>query len=315
MAGATMTRNPQDAETVFHEALGRWAQEHARRYGDDITVLPYEPAHRPEQHIETFKTSAESAEMPPTQLGDILRAAYERILGIEASEAMRTFSKGVGLEIRELLLAGRNVAILTAHADKLHDIGTLCGGIAVCLGRSDLIQRNGTLLSKVMSRERFRGVAIAQLFSSFGNVYWVIPESDSAQRWGVTSQISRHVNSNAIGAVLRDMRNGIVLTFAPSGSAMRQQKGRSGSIRSLIIPRVGDGTAHLLSRFDAYVASAIWDGQIAIGPVVPLDRSSRNVSYARREHHSLVVAHAMKELAQLTEDLAGVPVRYEPDAN
>jgi hypothetical protein len=300
-------RLEHDDERELHEALGHWAHDHADRF-DDIDVLGYDPGRRPEQRLATAKTVPEPCGDPGTTVGS-LGEVYAAILGDEAGRAHAAFAEGLGGELRAWLAAGRNVAVVTAHADRLHDIGTLYGAVAIALEESGLIGRNATILNKVMSREAFRGTPVARILARFGAIYWVIPDTANAERWGISPRVSSYINANAMRALLTDMRSGLVITLAPSGTAMRPQLGPSGDVQSLMIPRIGEGTAHLLSRFDAYVAGAVWEGRVTLGELTALSPRRGKSREAGERFAVEAVASAMIEV---TQNATGLPVHYDP---
>lgn len=306
--------NPEQhvQQDLLHEALGLWAQDHADRY-PDISVIDYDPSNRPEQRIETFKTAASSAlrSMPPEKLIETLRGGYLKTLGPDSSAVIAAVAASLGTQANALLNEGRSIAILANHADQLHDIGALCGAVAILFGSAEGIQRNATILNKAMTRESFRSTPIADLFGSFGNVYWVVPETTSASRWRVPADIASYVNAGAMRAMVTDMREGIILTFAPSGSAMRQELTEEGTLESLVIPAVGAATTNLLSRFGAYVVAATWQNQVRVGPLTRLPPPLRGDRDARESDRQQILTCVMETLASMTADLAEVPVRYD----
>lgn len=309
--------DPSTSDAALHRGLEAWAREHARRY-PDFGVLDYDPTRYPGQRIETSKSDAVVGIGRASGRDDlaVMREVYERTMGAEGAATLAALGTPVP-EIKRLLRAGKNVAVLTAHADQLHDIGALCAGLAVAFADRDLVARNGTILNKVMSRESFRGTPIEELFRPFGNVYWVIPATASADRWELSPEVVSRINGAALRRVAEDMRAGLLLTFAPSGSAMRRVVGDDGQLQSLVIPDVAPGTANLICRFDAYLVAALWSGRVALGPVVEIT-DAEGESNARGERRSLraqrhrdVVAHALNQMATLVADLAEVNVAYQ----
>ena len=219
---------PPTPDALFQRGLEAWASEHARRY-PDIGVIDYDPVRYPGQRIETSRSDAVVGIGGRSGAEEVaaMRAVYERTMGAEATAVLAALGTST-LEIKRLLSAGKNVAVLTAHADQLHDIGALCAGFAVAFADRDLVARNGTIVNKVMSRESFRGTPIEELFRPFGNVYWVIPATASADRWELPPELVSKVNAAALRRVVADMRAGLLLTFAPGGSAMRRVVDDSG---------------------------------------------------------------------------------------
>ena len=195
--------------------------------------------------------------------------------------------------------------------------GALCAGFAVAFDDRELIRRNGTILNKVMSRESFRGTPIEELFRPFGNVYWVIPTTASADRWRLSPELVSKINAAALRRVAEDMRGGLLLTFAPSGSAMQRVVDGEGKLQSLVMPDVAPGTANLICRFDAYVVAALWNGRVALGPVTEITDQERGSSEKREarseraQRHRAVVALALSQMATLVGDLAEVGVTYQ----
>ena len=148
-------------------------------------------------------------------------------------------------------------------------------------------------------------------------MYWVIPATASADRWELPPELVSKVNAAALRRVVADMRAGLLLTFAPGGSAMRRVVDDSGQLQSLVIPDVAPGTANLICRFDAYLVAALWNGRVALGPVVEItdvERGSQTRGEQRSERAQRqrdVVAQALNQMATLVADLAEVSVAYE----
>jgi hypothetical protein len=307
---------PSASDAVLHRGLEAWAREHARRYAD-IGVIDYDPMRYPGQRIETSKSDAVVGVGRGSGRDQVtaMRDLYARTMGAEGAATLTALGTPA-VEIKRLLSAGKNVAVLTAHADQLHYIGALCAGFAVALADRDLLARNGTILNKVMSRESFRGTPIEELFRPFGNVYWVIPATASADRWRLPPELVSRINAAALRRVAEDMRAGLLLTFAPSGSAMQRLVDEDGQLQSLVIPDVAPGTANLICRFDAYLVAALWNGRVALGPVIDVagpERESRARGEPRSERaqrHREIVAHALDQMATLVADLAEVSVAY-----
>ena len=267
-------------------------------------VIDYDPVRYPGQCIEMSRSDAVVDEVAT------MRAIYERTMGAEGAATLAALGTPA-LEIRRLLSAGKNVAVLTAHADQLHDIGALCAGFAVAFDDRELVARNGTILNKVMSRESFRGTPIEELFRPFGNVYWVIPATASADRWGLSPEVVARINGAALRRLAEDMRAGVLLTFAPGGSAMRRVVDEEGRLQSLVIPDVAPGTANLICRFDAYLVAALWNGRVALGPVIEITHEAKGrVRADRAERHRDVVVPALNQMATLVAGLADVPVTH-----
>jgi hypothetical protein len=298
-------------ERRLHTALARWADDHSRRY-PGIEVLAYEPDRYPGQRIDTSvtRTRFELEGDQPAGLDTRLRNEFEKTLGVRALHVSDAVAPWVDKLKRLLAHRGRAI-VLTAHADLIHDIGVISGGLAIALEDVELIRRNGTILNKVMSREAFAGLPIPELFGSFANVYWVIPETENAVRWGVSEELSSYVNANAMRTLLGDMRGGILLTIAPSGTAMRAVTDASGRIVRLNIPPVSRSTANLIGRFDAYAIGVLFAGQIAVGPLTPLQSMKASSRGEKRIEQQRRVVGIMEEMAMVVSSAAGVPVSYE----
>jgi hypothetical protein len=104
------------------------------------------------------------------------------------------------------------------------------------------------------------------------------------------------------------MRSGLVLALAPSGPRVRLARSLRG-IQSLTIPRIGEATAHLLSRFDAYVAGAVWEGRVNLGRLTTFG-PRRGTKRDNGQRFAVdAVANAMIEV---TQSATGLPVHYNP---
>lgn len=307
-------------ERSLHDSLGLWATDHARRYAE-LDVLEFDSGAYPEQRLESCKTrtSASLDLIPAESLTSVLREAYDRTTGPGGAGVLSAFLEPaggagdvqpLGEQMGSLLREGKSVALLVGHADRLDDIGAFCGAAAVALGDAALITRNGAVMNKVMTRESYSGVPIRSLFELFGNIYWVVPETENALRWHFDPAVSRYVNANAMRAILADVREGIVLTLAPGGSAMVQKKDAAGKLASLTIPSVGRGTANLISKFDSYLVAVSWEGRVLRSPLLPIPDTVHALQPERRRLQAEFVNEAMDTMVRLTERLAGVPTRY-----
>ena len=293
-----------DRDASLHEALGRWAEDHARRY-PEVGVLEYDPASRPEQRIDTFKSAIRVA---PGGLDGTVRALFEQTMGPAAANAVAALNEGPRDQLAAALEAGKSVVVLVSHAGGFEDMGVFPGALAVTLAEPALVARNGVIVNKVMTRETYGGHPIRDLYRPFANVYWVIPDTENAERWGLDDDTARYVNVNATRMLVGDMKAGVILSLAPGGSAMRQIRDSSGALVSLEIPEIGSGTMNLISRFDAYLCGAFWDDKIALGSIGEIPNIRAVPSHERDEARLELVAALRVELAALTERVAAVPV-------
>lgn len=299
---------PSELERELHESLAPWAAEHSQRY-QDIATLPYDPRRFKSQQIRhgVTRTRFESADARISGLERLLSESFGSALGVNPARVREALAPVAG-SLRSRLRSGQSVVLVTAHADALHDVGVFCGGLAITLRDASLIRRNGAILNKVMTRETFRGAPIEKLFALFGNVYWVIPETPSADRWGIPHAARSYVNTAAMRAVVKDMRRGIVLTIAPSGSVIHRSADSGED--SLEIPPVGASTASLVARFDAYLPAVMWGGDVLVGPVSPTKSTPLTDRSRRKRLEESLMNSIMEDLAAMATDAAGTPVRY-----
>jgi hypothetical protein len=300
-----VTRAPKDKpataaqveslEQALHKALERWAADHARRY-DQIGMLDYDPVRFVAQQIGTSVTPG--AVVRPSL--ETLRQTYVRTAGAVAEQTLAAFeTRSIGERIRDSVERGRSVAVLCAHADGLDDAAGFAGAVAVAMHGSQAAMRNGVILNKVMSRETFAGVPITNLLGAFANIYWVIPDSESARRWGISERALRYVNSLGIRSLLAAVRDGAAITFAPAGSAMIPSFDGDGNLVGLRFPPVGRATMKLLTRFDSYVLAARFGGQVHVGEPRPVEAPQSPPLFANAP---------LVELGEIVAALAGVPV-------
>jgi hypothetical protein len=296
-----------DGADDLHTSLGRWAEEHARRY-PDMGALPYDPAARPEQRLDTFKSPVQ---LENGALGEAARAYFEKTMGVAAGHALTALEArgaGGGVSPRDAiaaeLAAGRTVAVLVAHAGGFEDMGVFPGAVAVALEQPELVEHNAVILNKVMTRETYKGRSVRDLYAAFANVYWVIPTTESMTRWGLDPSVVRYMNVKALRAIRTDMASGMVMTLAPGGSAMREIRDASGELASLELPPIASATAGLIERFDSYMCGAFWNHEIALGPIREVTPGGPGELERR----------ILDEMAELTRSLVGVPVTYEASA-
>ena len=297
------------AEARLHEALGRWADAHRGRY-QGMSVLEYDPDTYPYQRLDEFTTAAGAVADAETFAGlrPALRAGYLDAMGSRGAAALEALAGGAVVgEIGSLLAAGKSVAVLATHADGLDDVGIYSGGLALSFADSSLVRRNATILNKVMSREAYKGVPIADLFSSFATVYWVIPESEQATRLGVAREAAAYVNTKALRALVSDMRTGIAVTMAPTGTAMQVETDDDGGITAVRVPPLGDSTVGLMCKFAAYVVAGLWEERAALGPLTFVPDHGTGAGRVERQRGA-VRGDVTRTMVELTESLADVPV-------
>jgi len=294
-----------DGADALHASLGRWAEEHARRY-PDMGALEYDPDARPEQRLDTFKSPI--VLQGGGTLGGAARTRFETTMGPAAAHALAALDAG-GVNggpsprdaIAAQLFAGRTVAVLVAHAGGFEDMGVFAGAMAVALEEPDLVEHNAVILNKVMTRETYKGHSVRDLYAGYANVYWVIPTTDSMTRWNLDPGVVRYMNVKALRAIRTDMAAGMVMTLAPGGSAMREIRDPAGRLIALELPPIASATAGLIERFDSYVCGAFWQHEIALGPIREIAPTGR-VELERR---------ILDEMAELTRSLVGVTVTYD----
>lgn len=296
--------NTAELEDELHVALGSWAADHVRRY-PGLEALPYDPAKYPSQRLDVpvTRTDFEHETALADDLQEVLRIGYESALALDASRVEASLSSLVP-QLVESLERRESIVVLAAHADLLHDVGVIAGGIALGLREPELIRRNGTILNKVMSRETFAGVPIAELFHMFGNIYWAIPETANRDRWKIPSAAVDYLNTSSMRALLADMRRGLVLTIAPTGSASRRVS-EDGGPESLYVPPISDATANLISRFDGYASAVFWEGRLL---TTGLTRIPKGGSGDRRQHYLSLADSIMAEMGELISEASGLPI-------
>ena len=180
-------------------------------------------------------------------------------------------------------------------------MGVFPGAVAVALEEPDLVEHNAVILNKVMTRETYKGHSVRDLYAGYANVYWVIPTTDSMTRWNLDPGVVRYMNVKALRAIRTDMAAGMVMTLAPSGSAMREIRDPAGALIALELPPIASATAGLIERFDNYICGAFWQHEIALGPIREIGPAGQ-VELERR---------ILDEMAELTRSLVGVTVTYD----
>jgi hypothetical protein len=315
---ATETR-PQ-TERRLHRALAAWAADHAARY-PSVTVSDYQPSIRPEQRIDAFKTPLDERIplLPREQRHVLMWEHYDVGLGNAGRAVVAAFMEPPGgspkgrpvvQELIDLLRLGKSVALLSPHADRLEDIGIVAAALAIAMEDPRLLMRNGLILNKVMTRELFKGVPMVDMFRPFGNIYWVIPDTASTERWAIPDDVKRYINLNAMRALLGDIATGSLVTFAPTGTLMQRVVDRNGALEGLHIPPIARGSLNLIARFDAYLVTAQWRDQFLLGPITPVSPSKQLGGRAKKRDANELLEEILGSMATLTERLAGVPVSY-----
>lgn len=246
-------------EAGLHHSFTAWVADHAKRIAG-ISDLGYDPRRYPAQRIGESKTEAGALSrwVPSPIFLRVMERKLASILGSrDKSESVIGEFRGVAPEVARLLDEKQSVALLAGHSDNLFDVAYCLAGLQISFGTTRYIPRTGIIVNKLMTREAFRGTPMVDTLQLFCNVYWVIPDTESARVWGVPERAARIVNVGALEALRTDLARGVLVGIIPTGTAARQEI-VDGTLR-LTMPPISAGTARLLEQFHAFLPVAMWD--------------------------------------------------------
>jgi len=326
---------PEGHSSPEGTGLKAWSAKHEKKY-DDFSVLNFNPKKYRFQRIDEHYTppSALIYWLPSKFLFSRMRQQFIDTIGPRAEAALDAYEntpanegepieeggKSVFEELGNLILKKEAILIAVAHAESLDDVALNQGPVALAAAsrKGRFIDRVGTVLSKTLSREQYKGRPVVHLFKFFGKIFWTIPESKNTKLYDLSEEAVAFVKGGGMRALERDIENnGTTIVMAPGGSAM-ELKVEDGQ-EMLEAPDIPEQTLKLLDKFRHYAVAASWGGKISVSSIYELPDYKRLAKEAGKnklnkyERQELTAPHLNRiatELAQRTANAAGLPVRY-----
>jgi hypothetical protein len=324
-------------ERQMHEAFSGWAADHKQRY-NHMGVLPYDPEHYPDQRLEISSRRIKSPEMP-SHTGRASRAAFflkqtaylkalklVYVKSVQSKELANSIindfqskpafpgynNPSIAEYVVNKLDEDGSVGIVSGHVDRLTDIADFTAGLNLAVAEENglkYIDRFRILVNKNMTRETYFKVPIPTLMSIGVGVYWGLPPGKSAEKFGITPEISKEVNKRVSHQIVTDKKEkSFVLGFVPAGSGMEQSTDpKSSKLLGLTI-KDSSYTAPLLVRCEGGVIPVNRYGdESIIGTVM---ETTRPEGINKKDFEKILADKVVETFAKQTMDLAGVSVQY-----
>ncbi len=258
-----------DPTEQLHHAYDSWLADMSSRDNAELEPIPYDLEAHPEQGIYVPKSNylrTDDVLGPGDYSGTKLKMALT--LGELTSSRLvqQIREQPVSVDdptkiidrLAENQKQGKNTMIVSSHFTfpefgfirALRDIAEDNQGTK--------IDENAVLLNKLMTRQTYHHITVAEHFTPVGNVYWSYPKSASADKHGVPLEARNLGNALFQKAIRPDLdKGGLILDAALTGSEIKSEKDEAGSTLYYSIPDVDPASAKLIERFDGIVPATM----------------------------------------------------------
>lgn len=259
------------AEQELHACFDDWSADHERRPGNGLSAIPYDPALYPEQSILEARTDAE--QLYPWLPDSLYYKGYElkiaKSLGLltvkrlvkqfEVQPTTHEDSKPLLQTLRDNQLEGKNTAVVSPHI-KLSELAYLKALRFLAKKDRHNIDKSGTILNKLMTRESYRGKRLTQHFTPIGKIYWSIPRTESALQRNLPARSTRMVGANMLQAMHREdmAEGGMEIDIAPTGSEMVPLTNETREIVGYEYPFIDVAAASIITKFDHILPNSLY---------------------------------------------------------
>lgn len=251
-----------DPTEELHQAYSPWLDEMSSREGAQLVPFEFDVATHPEQSVlEPVTEAVKAYPLVPDRLFYAgFQAKLSRSLGVLATSRLlnqlktQPASQDDPTPLAERLVAdqqdGKNTLVVTSHF-RFAELGYVRGLEFVAKKDRSRIQKSGVLLSKLMSRQGYKGKKLADHFTPLGKVYWSYPQSASSAKYDIPTGASRIGNALFIDSLEKDLEGGgFELHASLSGSEIKPVTDELGHFSHYHIPDVQPSSANLLRGFD-----------------------------------------------------------------
>jgi hypothetical protein len=259
------------AEHELHASFDDWSADHERRPGNGLSALPYNPVLYPEQSILEARTEAEHLYpwLPDSLYYVGFKLKVAKSLGpltvrrlVEQFEVQPTSdgnSDPLLQTLRNNQQEGKNTAVVSPHI-KLNELAYLKALRFLAKKDRPAIDKSGTILNKLMTREAYRGKKLTDHFTPMGNIYWSIPRTESALQRNLPARATRMVGANMLQAMHREdmAAGGMEIDIAPTGSEMVELTNESGEITGYEYPFIDVAAASIITKFDHILPNSLY---------------------------------------------------------
>jgi len=298
----------------LHEAYDSWSDDIGGRQDSQLVSIEFDPIRYPEQDIYVPKMEAYD---PHPRVPDILYYGGVQVKMARSMGAMtlhrlsRQFNEQTAsaedprtLTVRLIdnQREGKNTMAVTSHFS-FTELGQFKALRFVAKQDRPNITSSGVLLNKLMTRQKYRGKKIVDLFTPLSNVYFSYPKSASAIEHQVPIEATNLGNALFKKVVKQDLeKGGMEMDIALTGKQIVPIGPKGGKVDHYEIPPVDPASALFVESFDDIVAATIIDSPVTgryemeIGEVLDVQELLKNNSSAEIVDSIYDgIAHSVKE--------------------
>lgn len=325
-----------------------WAQKHAREI-ENTGFLDEHPA----QDIDVVKTEAlipdpsEGPEDLAHRIRQMVGMSFEGNTELAADffralDAPYPLEGGNGrtyLEVldQDYLSQEKGVSVVLGHLDNgLTDVPRATGLLRARLLEAydnEYIHEVGEEASNTVTYETettVNDLAVADAIDLLGNTYYVAPDTDSIDeilslsglRLEDYEEIQEYINGKAARVIARDLHDGHIIVFSPTGKRAKLIPAVNGTSAQLVMDSVSLNSARLICNAEAIWSFAIVQDRIELGPIIPVDKDFGKELTRDDRHKKLLlqVDTSMEHVAHLANKIfestsSKVVASYRPSAN
>lgn len=244
-------------------SLDIWAESLIERHGrDQLSLIPYDPSN-PYHSSDFLKAEPDNPNMEDVSMRG-REAVGEANFGPFFGDIRRLPDRvghpyGALRQIKSRLgVKNHNVALVTNHAD-LMDLPLAQTALFRALEDDDIGYQSSIIVSRTMTRLAYRGVPVVDMLRKNGSVYFTMPRTSSAGKYGIHEEESVAFNRRMGRQLATDLRKlnekgkSMLLAVSLSGKTLDRSDG------SVTMPDFEPTTAKLmLSRFNCVLPMSIY---------------------------------------------------------
>jgi hypothetical protein len=251
-----------DPTPELQQAYDSWLKEMSSREGAKLVPFEFDLAKHPEQSIYVPRVDAEPV-FP--NIPDILYyagfktkvarsvgtvAAYRLVNQLWERPASEDDPTPLPVRLKNDQAEGKNTLVVTSHIN-FQEMGYVKALRHLAKRERHNIGQSGILISKLMSRQKYKGKKLVNHFTPIGNVYFSSPKGLSAERHNVPENASRLTNALFLKSIKPELdKGGLELDAALTGSEVKVIKDEVGKFSHYQIPEVHPSSAKLVENFD-----------------------------------------------------------------
>ncbi len=311
-----------DPTIGLHKAYDPWLEDMSSRPGSKLQPFNFDITSHPEQGIYMPKVDAQTIfpNLPDSLYYLGFRLRLMRSIGVVATQkllhqlhehpASESDSTTLPDRLNNNHAQGKNTLVVTSHIN-FQEMGYVKALRHLAKQDRDLINKNGVVLNKLMTRQEYRGKKLTNQFKPLGNVYFSSPKSLSAEKYGIPDSASDLTNALFKKVLLPDLKaGGLELDIALSGSEVKPVLDEDGVFEHYRIPEIHQSSAKLVEDFDDAVAitlvgpPVLEDWHLRVHDIIDVQQMLKSYNYAQIT--DLIYAEIVQDL----EELTGKDVQY-----